>query len=85
MNRAMCTAAGIDAPGLRRGPAKRPQSASVLLVRVAGPTRGPAFGPAVLNTASASIDFPRFLKLREPGTGGYDSRRPRFLAEEEVA
>jgi hypothetical protein len=31
-----CTAAGICAPGLRLGPARRSRSASDLLVRVAG-------------------------------------------------
>jgi hypothetical protein len=79
------TAAGIDAPGLRRGLAKRSQSASDLLVRVAGAMPGPALGPAVHSLASVSFDFPGSFELQEPGTCGLGSRRTRSLAEEEVA
>jgi hypothetical protein len=79
------TAAGIDAPGLRRGLAKRSPSASDLLVRVAGGMPGPAFGPAVLHPASVFFDFPGPFGLREPGTCGYGSRRTRFLTDMDVA
>ena len=79
------TAAGIDAMGLRGGLAKRLQSASVLLVRVAGAMLGPAFGPAVLHPASVFFDFPKYSKPWEPGTRGYGSRRTLFLADKEVA
>ena len=79
------TAAGIDATRLRAGLAKRFQSASDLLVRVAGAIPGPALGPAVHNLASVSFDFPGSCELQEPGTGGLGSRRTRFLADEEVA
>jgi hypothetical protein len=91
-----CSAAGMGAPGLRSGPSKSPQSASDLLVRVAGAMPGPACGPAVLHPALVFFDFPRPLKLREPGTCGYGSRprlesarverpRMRFFADEEAA
>jgi len=79
------TAAGIAAPGLRLGLAKRPQPASDLLVRVAGGLPGPALGPALLGPASVFFDFPRSFKLQEPGTCGLGSRRTAFLADEEVA
>ena len=89
-------AAGIDAPGLRAGLAKRSQPASDLLVRVAGGMPGPALGPAGLSRASVFFDFPRSFKLQEPGTRGLLSRpqlesahvewlQMRLLADEEVA
>jgi hypothetical protein len=87
---------GIDATCLRAGLAKRSQSASDLLVRVAGAVLGPALGPAVLHPASVFFDFRRYSKLWEPGTRGLDSRpqlgsaqvqwlQTRFLAKKEVA
>ncbi len=92
------TAPGIDATRLRAGPAKRSQSASDLLLRVAGAVPGPALGPAVLSPASVFFDFPRSFKLQEPGTSGFPSRSPTalenahaewlrtwFLADEEAA
>jgi hypothetical protein len=90
------TAAGIDAPRLRRGLAKRSQSASDLLVRVAGAMPGPAFGPAAPEPTTASSDLPRSFKLQEPLTRGLSSRpqlgsaqvqwlQTRFLAKKEVA
>lgn len=85
MNRAICAAAGIAAPGLRLGPAKRSQSASDRFVRVAGAMPGPALGPAVLGPALVFFDFPRPFRVREPGTRGLASRRMRILADEEVA
>jgi hypothetical protein len=79
------TVSGIDAPRLRLRLAERSQSASDLLVRVAGAVLGPALGPAVLGPALVFFDFPRYSKLWEPGTRGLPSRRTRFLADEEVA
>jgi hypothetical protein len=78
------TAAGVDAPRLRLGLAKCSQSASDLLVRVAGAMQGPALGPAAHGLASVFFDFPRSFKVREPGTRGLPSRRTAFLAEEEA-
>jgi len=90
------TVSGIDAPRLRLGLAERSQSASDLLVRVAGAMPGPAFGPAALNRTSLIFEFPEPLGLREPGTRGLSSRpqlgsaqvqwlQTRFLAKKEVA
>jgi hypothetical protein len=90
------TVSGIDAPRLRLGLAVRSQSASDLLVRVAGAVLGPAFGPAALSPASVLCAFTGSFKLWEPGTRGLGSRsrlesarvewlRTRFLADEEVA
>jgi hypothetical protein len=75
------TVSGIDAPRLRLGLAERSQSASDLLVRVAGA----ALGPAVLGPALVFFDFPRSFKLQEPLTRGLPSRTTRFLADEDVA
>ena len=79
------TVSGIDAPRLRLGLAERAQSASDLLVRVAGAMPGPALGPAVLGPALVFFDFPRSFKLQEPVTRGLASRRTAFVAEEEAA
>jgi hypothetical protein len=79
------TALGIDATRLRAGLAKRTPSASDLPVRVAGAIPGPALGPAALNPASVSFDFPGSFELQEPGTGGLGSRRTRLLADQEAA
>jgi hypothetical protein len=90
------TAAGIDATRLRAGLARRPPSAADLPVRVAGAIPGPALGPAALNLASVSFDFPRSFELQEPGTGGLGGRsrlesahveslQTRFFADKEVA
>lgn len=69
------TAAGIDALGLRRGLPVRSQSASDLLVRVAGAMLGPALGPAALSPALVFFYFPWSFKLQEPLTRGLPSRR----------
>ena len=79
------TVSGIDAPRLRLGLAERSQSASDLLVRVAGAALGPALGPAVLGPALVFFDFPRSFKLQAPLTRGLPSRTTRFLADEDVA
>ena len=79
------SAAGKDAMRLRAGLEKRSQPASCLLVRVAGAMPGPALGPAALNPATLFFDFLGYSKLWEPGTRGLDSRRTRFLADEEAA
>jgi hypothetical protein len=71
------TVSGIDAPRLRLGLAVRSQSASDLLVRVAGAVLGPAFGPAALSPASVLCAFTGSFKLWEPGTRGLGSRRQR--------